>query len=109
MKTRPPQVLFDYFTSVNERRLSDAANCFAFNAVVHDESHNHVGAEAIRHWIENTTTQYQPHSQVMSVDLTGPHTFTVMARVSGTFPGSPVELRFTFVIAVDQITHLSVQ
>ncbi len=110
MKTTSPQVLSDYFTAVNERRLNDATSCFAPDALVHDESHDHAGAEAIHAWIENTTRKYQPQAEVTHVDTAAEGgAFIATATVSGTFPGSPAQLHYTFSIAEGKITRLSIQ
>lgn len=110
MKTTPPQVISDYFTAVNERRLDDAAACFAPDARVHDESHDHVGAEAIRAWIDDTTHKYQPKAEVTGVEAAADEgAFIATATVSGTFPGSPIQLAYTFSIAEGKITRLSIQ
>jgi hypothetical protein len=34
---------------------------------------------------------------------------TLRARLTGAFPGSPVELEYTFTLANDQITSLDIQ
>ncbi|MBN8420588.1 MAG: nuclear transport factor 2 family protein [Verrucomicrobia bacterium] len=110
MNTTPPQVLSAYFAAVNERRLDDAAACFAPDARVHDENHDHVGTDAIRQWIEETTHKYQPKAEVTHVAATADAgAFIATATVSGTFPGSPVQLGYTFTVAGEKITHLSIQ
>ncbi len=110
MKTTPPQVLSDYFEHVNNGRTNDAAACFAPDARVHDESHDHVGAEAIRTWIEDTTSKYQPQAEVTRVEAAEDDgAFIATATVSGAFPGSPVQLAYTFAVANDRISRLSIQ
>ena len=110
MKTTPPQVLSDYFAAVNEGRMDDAAACFASEARVHDESHDYVGPEAIRAWIEDTTLKYQPKTEVTRMEAaTDEGAFTATATVSGTFPGSPVQLDYTFAVTDEKITLLSIQ
>lgn len=110
MKTTPPQVLSNYFAAVNERRLDDAAACLAPAARVHDESHDHVGPEAVRAWISNTTHKYQPQAEVTHVEAAADAgSFIAKATVSGTFPGSPVQLAYTFSVAEGKITRLSIQ
>ncbi len=108
MKIAPPQALSDYFAAVNDGRLDEAAACFASDALVHDENHDHAGVEAIRAWIEDTTRQYQPKAEVTRIEAVD-DTFIATATVSGTFPGSPVELAYTFTVREEKIVRLSIQ
>src|SRR5882724_9001764 len=102
MKAEPstvnlPPVINTYWSAANAARVDEAAACFATDAVVHDESRIHQGPAAIRGWIEQTTRQYQPIVEALGVEeKDGCHLVT--ARVSGTFPGSPVELHYTFTL-----------
>ncbi len=96
MKAEPssfnlPPVIMAYWSAANAARIGEAAVCFAADAVVLDESRVHQGPAAIRGWIEETTRQYQPIVEALGVEeKDGCHLVT--ARVSGTFPGSPIEL-----------------
>lgn len=108
MKTDPPQVLSDYFAAANDGRTDDAAACFAADALVHDESHDHRGREVIRAWIAETTLKYQPKVAVGEIRTEG-GAFVVSAAVSGTFPGSPVQLEYTFTVSGAEISTLSIQ
>ncbi len=108
MKTSLPQVLADYFTAVNDGRIHGAATCFASDALVHDENHDHAGSEAIHAWIEDTTRKYQPKAEITRIKAAD-DAFAVTATVSGTFLGSPVELTYTFVVLDAKILRLSIQ
>lgn len=108
MKTLTPQVLSDYFSATNDGRINDTANCFAEDALVHDENQDRQGLDAIRAWIENTTREYQPKTEVASIEAVG-DTFVAVATVSGTFPGSPIQLNYTFTVQNGKITRLSIQ
>lgn len=108
MKTFTPQVLTDYFSAANDGRIDDTANCFADDALVHDENQDRQGLDAIRAWIADTTREYQPQTEVASIEAVG-DTFVAVASVSGTFPGSPVQLTYTFTLANEKITRLSIQ
>ncbi|MDB6154842.1 MAG: hypothetical protein JWL90_3295 [Chthoniobacteraceae bacterium] len=112
MKAQPPPFelpppITAYWSAANSARIDEAAACFAANAVVHDETRIHQGPAAIRGWIEETTRQYQPIVEALSVkEKDGRH--LVSARVSGTFPGSPVELHFAFTLKDGKILRLEV-
>lgn len=108
MKTILPQVLSDYYAAVNDGRIDDAAACFAADARVHDESQDHEAREAIRTWIAETTKKYQPQVEVIGMrEADG--AFVTTGRVSGTFPGSPVELEYSFTVNDGKISHLAIQ
>lgn len=108
MKTILPQVLSDYYAAVNDGRTDDAAACFAADALVHDESQDRQGREAIRVWIAETTQKYQPQVEVIgSREADGAVVAT--GRVSGTFPGSPVQLDYSFTVNGGKISHLVIQ
>lgn len=112
MKAQPPSLelpppIATYWSAANTARIDEAAACFAADAVVHDESRTHQGPSAIRGWIEETTRQSQPIVEALAVEeKDGRHLVT--ARVSGIFPGSPVELHFAFTLRDGQILHLEI-
>lgn len=108
MKTILPQVLSDYYAAVNDGRIDDAAACFADDALVRDESQDRQGREAIRTWIAETTQKYQPQVEVIGMrEADG--AFVTTGRVSGTFPGSPVQLEYSFTVNGGKISHLVIQ
>lgn len=102
-----PVCITNYFTAVNHRKGGEAAACFSFDAVVHDEEEDRIGRDAIYVWIEETTQQYQQTAELLHATSAG-DIFSVTARVTGDFPGSPVELEFNFTVAGDHITHLAI-
>ena len=112
MKAQPPSLelppaITAYWNAANAGRIDEAAACFAADAVVHDESRVHQDPAAIRGWIEETTRQYQPIVEALGVEeKNGRH--LVDARVTGTFPGSPVELHFAFTLRDGQILSLEI-
>jgi hypothetical protein len=87
--------------------LGAAAAGFALAAVVTDEERRHEGPEAIRRWMEETSALYHDQSAVKSVSTEG-NTTQVTAEVSGTFPGSPILLRYTFTLDGEQISRLDI-
>lgn len=113
MESRPlpiaalPVCITNYFTAANHRKGGEAAACFAFDAVVHDEEEDRIGRDAIYVWIEETTQQYQQQTELLDASAEGDK-FSVAARVTGNFPGSPVELEFNFTVAGDHITRLEI-
>ena len=103
-----PEVILNYIAAANDGRIDEAVACFAQDARVHDEDHDHQGLDEIREWIAETTESSQPQNKVLS--STGEEgTYTVISEISGNFPGSPVELEFHYGITNGKISSLSIQ
>ncbi|MDN6864424.1 MULTISPECIES: nuclear transport factor 2 family protein [Pseudomonas] len=84
-----------YIEAINSRDISVVAQCFAEDANVFDEGQHQVGTAAIARWMEDTAQRYQPRVEVLKVQhRTGK--VLVSNVVTGNFPGSPLELRYTF-------------
>ena len=84
-----------YIAAANTRDTSAIAQCFAEDANVFDEGQHQVGTAAIARWMEDTGRRYQPRVQVLNVQhRTGK--VLVSNLITGSFPGSPLELRYTF-------------
>jgi len=81
--------------------------CFADQAVVRDEGHEHRGTDAIKTWIESAFRKYQIKLEVTD---TAEHEEEKIfsARVSGTFEGSPVQLRHRLTIEDSKVTSLTI-
>ena len=71
-------------------------------AVVKDEGKTYVGRDAIRRWKTETSTKYTYASEPFAVAQDGDRTI-VTSHVTGNFPGSPVDLRYSFVLEGDKI------
>lgn len=103
-----PDAVVRYFDACNRFDAPSAAACFTSDAVVHDEGHHHIGTEAITRWVSQTSESYQPNSTVLSTHEKG-NIIAVKARVSGKFPGSPLELEFEFTLRDQKISELKIQ
>jgi hypothetical protein len=97
-----------YFAAANDGRIDDACACFSSDAQVRDENSDHHGIDAIRAWIEETTRNYQPQVEILRSVVNGDQV-TVTGCVSGNFPGSPIELDFSFTNVNESISRLSVE
>ena len=83
------------------------ARCFTEAAVVKDEGRTYRGRAAIKQWKEEVSTKYQYTSEPFACEL-GDGAVVVTSRLTGTFPGSPVNLRFFFVLEGDMIASLEI-
>ena len=83
------------------------ARCFSESAVVIDERREHRGRPAITRWKAEATAKYHYTSEPLAVDASG-RDVTVTARVTGDFPGSPVELEYRFTLESASIARLEI-
>lgn len=84
-----------YIAAANARDSSAVTRFFAEDANVFDEGQHRIGTQAIAQWMEDTAQRFQPRVEVLNVQQrTGK--VLVQNLISGTFPGSPLELRYTF-------------
>ena len=83
------------------------ARCFTEAAVVKDKGRTYPGRAAIRQWKEDVSTRYQYTCEPFACDKSN-GTVVVSSRLTGTFPGSPVNLRFFFVLEGDTIASLEI-
>jgi ketosteroid isomerase-like protein len=95
-----PGTLARYFEAQNAHDTDALVACFTPDAVVRDEGHDYVGTEAIRAWKIETSTKYRITAKPIDCRHEGDRTI-VFATVSGTFPGSPVNLTYRFGLAAD--------
>jgi SnoaL-like protein len=101
-----PKPIAAYFaTDVGD--ATGVARCFTENAVVIDEHREHQGRRAIARWKAEATAKYHYTSEPLTVDVSGADAI-VIARVTGDFPGSPVELRYCFALESDEIARLEI-
>lgn len=83
------------------------ALCFTENAVVTDERQIHIGRDAIRRWKTEASAKFSYTTDPFQVSEEGGQT-VVTAHVSGDFPGSPVDLRYGFVVEGEKIARLEI-
>jgi ketosteroid isomerase-like protein len=104
-----PAVLTRYFAAQNAHDLDTLVACFAPDAVVRDEGSDIVGQDEIRAWKEQTSAKYRVTVEPLDCRAEGGRT-VIVARVAGTFAGSPLDLTYRFAFARDgRIAALAVQ
>lgn len=98
-------LLSRFVESMNHQNSPAFVSCFAAGAIVEDEGETHRGLEEIKAWIEAAFENYRPLLEVTGiVPAHGGSVITGM--VSGTFPGSPIELHYHLTHDADRITAL---
>lgn len=96
-----------YIAGANAQLVDAVTACFAEDAVVHDEGKSRHGIDAIRKWAEEVSKKYRPIVEVIHVAELDGRTI-LSGRVSGNFPGSPVELRYVFTLDMEKIARLEI-
>ena len=96
-----------YIAGANAQDIQAVTACFAEDAVVHDEGRSREGISAIREWAEEVSKRYHPSVEVIRVEAMDGKT-VLSGRVSGNFPGSPVELRYVFTLDGGKIARLEI-
>jgi len=107
MTSHVPESIVAYIAAANRQDADAALPSFTPDAVVTDEGVTRQGPEAIRAWIEETSRLYRPRIEILGAETDGPSVL-VAGRVSGTFPGSPADLKFAFTLAAGKIAALTI-
>ncbi len=95
----------------NAESLDDAealSQCFAEDAVVRDEGQAIEGLDAIKRWKAETHKKYQHTVEPLAIARKDDRTI-VTNRLTGNFPGSPIELQFIFRLDGNKITSLEIR
>ena len=103
-----PKPIALYVAAENSGDTTLFDECFAADAVVRDESETHNGLAAIKDWKAETKRKYQHTVDPLRiVEQNGK--FIVANRLTGNFPGSPIELEFVFRLDGDKIVSLEIR
>jgi SnoaL-like domain len=102
-----PKPIADYFTADKGGDSETLSQCFTENAIVKDEGHTYEGRAAIKQWKTDTSINYEYTSEPFDCQQEGGKT-VVASRLTGNFPGSPVDLRFIFALEGGKIASLEV-
>jgi len=101
-----PKPIADYFAA-DATNGAAVAKYFTANAVVIDEKQTHRGREAIARWRTEASTKYDYVSKPVAIDDQGER-IVVTANLTGNFPGSPLDLRYAFTLAGNEIARLEI-
>jgi ketosteroid isomerase-like protein len=83
------------------------AQCFTDGAVVIDERQEFRGRAAIARWKAAVSAKFRYSVERVGAHVSGDQT-TVTGRVTGDFPGSPVDLQYHFTLDGDKIARLEI-
>ena len=108
MNKRPdlPEPIASYFAA-DKQDCDAVAQCFTKEAVVKDEGRTHTGLNAIKQWRAEVSTKYIYTSEPFASEQKDGVTI-VTSRLTGNFPGSPVNLQFFFRLDRGKIAALEI-
>jgi hypothetical protein len=108
MSLNLPAPVAAYIAAENGDDVTARARCFAENAVVQDEGRTMNGLAAIQRWKTETKQRYHHTVEPLAAVRKDGKT-VVTGRLTGEFPGSPVELQFVFGLEGERISSLEIR
>ena len=103
-----PTPIAIYIAAENRGDTEALAQCFAEDAVVRDEGQTIEGLAAIKQWKAETKEKYQHTIEPLAFVQEDGKT-VVTNRLTGNFPGSPIELEFVFTLHRNKIAALDIR
>jgi hypothetical protein len=103
-----PTPIAIYIDAENRGDTEALAHCFAEDAVVRDEGETIEGLAAIKRWKAETKKKYEHTIEPLASAQKDGKTI-VTNRLTGNFPGSPIELEFVFELDGDKIASLEIR
>lgn len=83
------------------------AKCFSDDAIVFDEGNTYKGKQEIETWISSANEKYHTVMKPLEFSETK-HESILTVELSGSFPGSPIVVKYHFEIHDNKITSLKV-
>ena len=102
-----PKAIEEYFEADRTGSPDAIAATFTENGIVRDKGYTHRGRDAIRAWMADEAQQYSYTVEPFLIATANGKT-QVTAHAVGDFPGSPIDLRFFFVLANDTVAELEI-
>jgi len=103
-----PAAVAAYFAADQQNNPEAVARCFGADGVVVDEGAVHVGPTAIAAWKDSASARFRYHCEPLHLASTSGDRHTVTGRLTGDFPGSPIELRYAFTVDGDALARLEI-
>ena len=103
-----PEPIAAYLAAEEAKDADALSRCFVEDGTVHDEGRDYRGRDAIREWKQAADEKYRYVLQMVNAQTHGDEV-TVRARLTGEFPGSPVELDHIFKLSNNKIASLEIR
>ena len=102
-----PKVIADLIAAQGKYDSNAFAENFSDDAIVYDEGKTYRGKKEIKQWNEMTNSKYRTKYEPLEISIKG-DTITMLAKISGTFPGSPAIIKYQFETKEGKITSLHI-
>jgi hypothetical protein len=96
------------YLDADKRDGEAVARCFTSQGLVVDEGQTYSGPAAIKAWKTAASAKYSYSSEPLAVEQKDGRCI-VTSRLTGNFPGSPVNLRFSFQLERGKIASLEIK
>lgn len=108
MAVELPKAIEAYFAADRKGDADEVSKCFIETAFVKDEGKTYLGRDEIRNWKSGASRKYDYTVEPFDIAEDG-HRTVVTSHLTGNFPGSPVDLRYFFVLDGDLIHDLEIR
>jgi len=108
MSIQLPAPIEHYIQIENSGAPEAVPECFATDAIVRDEGQTFEGIAAIKNWMAATKKKYGHTVAPVEFAERGDQS-VLKARLAGSFPGSPITVSFSFVLAGGKIHSLEIR
>ena len=102
-----PKPVAGYFDAERARDVRAQMLCFSEDAFVHDEGRDYRGLVAIAGWKRTVWAKFEYECEPLAASVEDT-SVSVLVRLTGNFPGSPVELDHQFTLDGDKISALTI-
>lgn len=100
-----PEPIAAYFAA--EHKPEALARCFTAQAVMKDEGHTYTGVDAIKAFMAEASAKYSATTVPFALEREDGCQI-VKAKVTGNFPGSPIDLSYRFRLERGLIASLEI-
>lgn len=101
-----PEPIAAYFAA--EHNPEALARCFTAQAVMKDDGHTYTGVDAIKAFMAEASARYSATTVPFAVERED-GLQVVQAKVTGNFPGSPIDLSYRFRLERGLIAALEIK
>ncbi|MEQ6334900.1 nuclear transport factor 2 family protein [Sphingobium sp. MK2] len=103
-----PRPIADYFAADKGQDVGAISACFTNAATVKDEGNSYQGRDAIKQWKAESSQKYTYSVEPFSIAVEGEQ-IIVTSHLVGDFPGSPLDLRYFFILDGEKIARLEIK
>jgi hypothetical protein len=107
MNIELPKAITAYLAAEAAKDPETQSKWFTEEALVHDEGHDYFGPDEISRWKRDAQAKYDYRLEPLGASVRG-NIVHLPVRLTGNFPGSPVELDYRFVLENEKIASLTI-